>query len=84
MESPDGGGLSQPQPVYIASVIVEADPDLIRVAYGMMIDAVLEQSAEAGTILDWGSLETTSLRAVDADTGVEYIQFGMGVRAIGL
>lgn len=70
--------------MYIASVLVLAEPDMIRAAYGIMIDAILEQSVEAGTIIDWGTLETTSLRAVDGDTGVECIQFGMGVRAIGL
>lgn len=83
MEDADGGELTA-QTAYVATVLVRADPEQIRDAFDIMLNALLEQQSKDQSIVDWGTLECMSIGAVDPDTGGEYIDLGLGVRAINV
>lgn len=85
MDSTDGvNGEESRSGAYIASVIVRAEEDQIRAAFGSMLDAILEQQEQAGSIIDWASVEVDCITVIDPDSGSEYIQFGLGVRALNV
>jgi hypothetical protein len=68
----------------VAFVTVPAAPDELRDSMGKLIDAIEEKAGEDGVVLDWGALAVQTVRAVDGDTGAEYIRFGMWVRGLML
>jgi hypothetical protein len=67
---------------FIASITVRAVPEQIRDVMSTMVDGITAQAGSA--IIDWGSVRTVTYRVTDGDTGEEYLQFGMGVNAIGI
>lgn len=72
--------MTNKDPVFIASILVEADPEQYRTAIGRLIDVILEAAPEQ--IFDWGTFGVTSARAIDADTGEEFVKFGIVVRGL--
>lgn len=66
--------------MFMAYVLSPADPENMRIAFGMLIDKVVDTASDA--IIDWGTAQFATQRAISDATGQELLYFMMGVRAI--
>lgn len=82
MDEFDGGLSEVTRAAYVATQLVLANPGDVRAALNDILDLLLEQEKEDSSIIDWGTLEVLSVRGIDAETGEEYVDIGMGVQVL--
>jgi hypothetical protein len=76
----DGADELTDDPVLRTRVLSPSDPDNMRLAFSMLIDRIVVQAADS--IIDWGTAEFASQRAISLKTGQEFHYFHMAVRAV--
>jgi hypothetical protein len=81
MDVPDGVGADRKDTVIMAQVLTPADPDNMRIAFDMLLNGVIDKAGPE-CIIDWGTTEFATQRAISDITGQELVYFMLGVRAL--
>lgn len=78
MEDPDGYEVEGPEThVILVSKWIDSDPDEMRAAFNILMDEIYKLSKG---VIDWGTLEFDTIRAIHGATGREMHLFAMGVK----
>lgn len=69
-------------PVHHLSVVVASEPDMLKLGFSKLIDALVDQTN--GVLLDWGTIEVGSQRFLHATTGQELTRILVALRGMDL